>query len=111
MSKRVNGGKSEYAKHLRPVGKRLAAKQERKAASHTIKIENGRLSFVYDDALADLLTEGAAIVNRVSHVEPAPTGGWTADMAPVDGPVLGPFKTRAEGLAAERAWLTEHKGL
>lgn len=110
MSKRVNGGKSEYAKHLRPVGKRAAAKQERKAASYTVKVENGTLSFVYDDALADLLDTGEAIVNRVSHVEPVPSG-WTADMGPVAGPVLGPFALRAEALAAERAWLTEHKGL
>ena len=77
---------------------------------HTIKIAGGKLTFVYDDALAGLLTEGEATVRRVSHVEPVP-GGWTADMAPVGGPVLGPFPLRATALAAERAWLTEHRGL
>ena len=91
--------------------------------THTIKIENGTMSFVYDDALADLCDAGDTIVNRVSHVEPYDGSGgdvfaskhagswWTADMGPVDGPVLGPFKTRSEALAAERAWLTEHRGL
>jgi hypothetical protein len=79
---------------------------------HTIKIDDdGRISFVYDDALADLLTVGEAIVTRASHVEPAPGGGWTADMGPVAGPVLGPFPLRADALAAERAWLAEEKGL
>ena len=77
---------------------------------HTIKISNGHVQFVYDDALAELLDAGAATVRRVSHVEPAP-GGWTADMSPVNGPVLGPFGLRAEALAAERAWLTKEQGL
>jgi len=38
MSKRVNGGKSEYAKHLRPYGKRQAAKQERQAAAQAVRL-------------------------------------------------------------------------
>lgn len=79
----------------------------------TVRIENGHLQFVYDDALVDLLDEGAAVVTRASHVEPVP-GGWVADMGPVDGPVLAaacPFRTRAEALAAERAWLREERGL
>jgi hypothetical protein len=92
-------------------------------SAYTIKIENGHLSFVYDDVLIDLLDTGTASVERVSHVEPYDGSGgepfaskhagswWTADMGPVDGPVLGPFKTRAEALAAERAWLTKERGL
>jgi hypothetical protein len=112
-------------------------------SDHTIKIQDGKLQFVYDDALGDLLDEGTVAVCRVSHVEPHPaTGlGWVADMRPVGGPILGadgatftpqselpmehfgsvekavigaalaPFKTRADALAAERAWLTEHRGL
>lgn len=79
-------------------------------STHTIKIQDGKVTFVYDDALADLLTTGAASVTRVSHVEPA-TGGWTADMGPVGGPVLGPFALRQTALDAERAWLTKEKGL
>lgn len=111
MAKRVNGGKSEYAKHLRPDGKRAAAKQERADAAHVIRITNGHLSFVYSDELADLLDTGAATVRRVSHVEPSPEGGWTADMSPVGGPVLGPFPLRQTALDAERDWLRQERGL
>jgi hypothetical protein len=116
MAKRVHGGKSEYAKHLRPAGKAAAAKSERAHAAYTIRVEGGHVAFVYDDGLADLLDEGDATVTRVSHVEPHAGGGWAADMAPVDGPViLGAdgkgFATRAAALAAERDWLTVHRGL
>lgn len=77
----------------------------------TINISSdGHLTFVYDDALAELIQGGDAHVARVSHVEPAATG-WAADMSPVAGPVLGPFPLRSEALAAERDWLTEHRGL
>lgn len=72
---------------------------------------DGHVRFVYDDRLADLLEQGDARVMRVSHVEPAPAGGWTADMNPVGGPVLGPFPLRATALSAERAWLRENRGL
>jgi hypothetical protein len=41
-------------------------------------------------------------------VEPTDDGKWTADMAPSDGPILGPFVTRAEALDAESDWLHEH---
>jgi hypothetical protein len=81
-------------------------------SDHTIKIENGHITFVYSDELADLMDEGTTAVCRVSHVEfDNDRQGWTADMSPVDGPVLGPFTTRAEGLVAEREWLTANKGL
>lgn len=79
--------------------------------SHTIRINGGRVQFVYDDELVDLLHEGESAVCRVSHVEPSPGGGWTADMGPVGGCVLGPFPTRAEALVAERAWLSAEQGL
>jgi hypothetical protein len=79
---------------------------------HTIKIVDGHVQFVYSDDLADLLDEGTVAVCRVSHVEfDNDLKGWTADMSPVDGPVLGPFNTRAEGLVAEREWLAKEKGL
>jgi len=69
--------------------------------------EAGRLHFVYDDALAGLLSLGKSETVRVSHVEPAP-GGWVASMAPVGGADLGPYRLRSEALAAERRWLREH---
>ena len=68
---------------------------------------DGSLSFIYDDRLADLLDEGEAVTRRASYVEPS-ENGWTADLAPVNGPVLGPYRLREQALAAEVAWLREH---
>jgi hypothetical protein len=105
-----------------------------------IRIEDGTINFVYTDELADLCDVGEMAVCRASHVEPHPLKtGWIADMTPscavggavvlgANGPMpmrpnaegglaigswdhIEPFKTRQEALAAERAWLTEHKGL
>jgi hypothetical protein len=63
------------------------------------------MSFIYDDRLAGLCEEGDSVTQRASHVEPADGGGWTADMSPVNGPVLGPFRLREEALDAEVEWL------
>ena len=68
---------------------------------------DGSMQFVYDDLLAELCEEGEAVTQRASHVEPA-EGGWTADLSPVNGPVLGPYKLRAEALEAEVEWLRTH---
>lgn len=63
---------------------------------------------VYADDLAGLMAEGRASIRRASHVEPAADGaGWTADLSPVGGPILGPFPLRAEALAAETAYLNQ----
>jgi hypothetical protein len=59
---------------------------------------------IYDEAL-DLRELGKLQITRASHVEPDRDGFWWADMGPVDGPVLGPFKNRTEALGAERGWL------
>ena len=80
----------------------------------TITIQGGRMAFIYTDDLAPLLGEGDATVQRVSHVEPSCADGahgWTADMSPVNGPVLGPFASRAEALDAEHVWLQQERGL
>lgn len=75
--------------------------------SLTIHIDGaGRMRFVFDDSARDLLSLGLATINRASHVEPAidPTTGdclWTADLAPIGGPVLGPFASREQALTAE----------
>jgi hypothetical protein len=66
---------------------------------------DGAVQFVYDDALGGLLALGPATIRRASHVEPTSDRRWTADVGPMDGPVLGPFETRAAALDAERAWL------
>ena len=64
----------------------------------------GGVRCIYDEAL-DLREIGKLQIKRASHVEPDRDGFWWADMGPVDGPVLGPFKNRTEALQAEREWL------
>jgi len=66
----------------------------------------GEIRCIYDEAL-DLREIGKLRITRASHVEPDAEGYWWADMGPVDGPVLGPFRSRTEALAAERGWLAE----
>ncbi len=68
---------------------------------------SGNARCVYDEAI-ELRQLGSIHVQRGSHVEPNEEGQWTADLSPVDGPVLGPFETRSEALQAEVAWLHEH---
>ena len=64
----------------------------------------GDVRCVYGEEL-DLRQLGKLLITRASHVEPDRDGFWWADMGPVDGPVLGPFKNRTEALQAERGWL------
>jgi hypothetical protein len=59
---------------------------------------------IYDETL-DLRELGKLQITRASHVEPDRDGFWWADMGPVDGPVLGPFRSRTAALGAEREWL------
>ena len=67
---------------------------------------DGTAITVYTEAM-DLPALGQVRCSRASHVEPTPDGRWTADMAPVGGPVLGSYKLRSEALAAEVAWLND----
>jgi hypothetical protein len=69
--------------------------------------KTGQTRFIYNDALLGLAEQGKTEVRRASHVEPC-SGGWKADMSPVDGPVLGPYVTRAEALGHEVDWLLQH---
>lgn len=64
---------------------------------------DGSARCIYDEAL-DLRELGKLQITRASHVEPDAEGYWWADMGPVDGPVLGPFRSRTEALRAERGW-------
>jgi hypothetical protein len=76
---------------------------------HEISIDpGGTLRFIWADELADLVELGASEIHRASHVEPAAAGGWTADLGPVGGPALGPFRLRGDALRAERDWLGRH---
>jgi len=92
----------------------------------------GEIRFVHDDDLASAFADEQTFTSRASRVEPShewcphcgqvighksdceyerfetlATTGWAADLAPVGGPVLGPFARRADALAAEVAWLKE----
>lgn len=67
----------------------------------------GNLEFIYSDKLRDLLEEGIGKIGRASYVEPRGTK-WEADLAPVGGPILGPFETRSAALDAELEWLNNH---
>lgn len=64
----------------------------------------GKIACIYDEAI-DLAALGQLTISRASHVEPDSSGNWLADLAPVAGPVLGPFAQRSAALAAERTWL------
>ena len=68
---------------------------------------NGVARCVYDETL-DLQSLGRLSIRRASHVEPDGTGVWYADLLPVQGPMLGPFKSRSEALRAETEWLAEN---
>lgn len=64
----------------------------------------GAVRCVFDEAI-DLSQLGRLSIRRGSHVEPTSDGQWTADLTPVQGPLLGPFVTHTEALRAEVAWL------
>jgi hypothetical protein len=66
----------------------------------------GRVAALYTDDLP-LALLGPAAIRRASRVEPDEQGRWWADLAPVGGPVLGPFARRSGALAAENSWLAE----
>ena len=65
---------------------------------------DGMARCIYDEAL-DLREIGKLQITRASLVEPDTEGYWWADMAPVGGPVIGPYGSRSEALGAEREWL------
>ena len=67
----------------------------------------GAVRCIYSEEI-DLAAIGSPTITRASHVEPDQHGRWQADMGPVGGPLLGPFRTRSEALAAEQAWLEQN---
>ena len=67
----------------------------------------GSVRCLYGEAI-DLAALGPLAIRRGSHVEPTADGRWLCDLSPVSGPVLGPFGSRSEALAAEVAWLESH---
>jgi hypothetical protein len=69
---------------------------------------DGTIRCLYCEAI-DLDAFGCPVIKRASHVEPDEEGGWIADLAPVAGPRLGPFRRRSDALAAEQVWLETHR--
>ncbi|WP_040352126.1 hypothetical protein [Blastopirellula marina] len=65
---------------------------------------NGTVRCLYDEVI-DLRALGRLAIARGSHVEPEADSSWVVDLAPVNGPHLGPFSQRSEALTAERIWL------
>lgn len=67
---------------------------------------NGDMQCIYDEKI-DLAQIGRVDIKRASHVEPDPNrpGTWYIDLAPVGGPLIAGFATRAEALKAEVEWL------
>ena len=69
--------------------------------------QGGIVHCLYSEEI-DLLKIGSISITRGSYVEPTAEGQWTADLSPVDGPLLGPFANRSAALDAERQWLERH---
>ena len=68
---------------------------------------SGQIRCVYSEQL-ELTKLGVVRISRASYVEPDYRGGWTADLSPLGGPVLGSFPVRSQALAAEVKWLEAH---
>ncbi len=68
---------------------------------------SGNVRCVYGEDV-DLSSIGELSIRRGSHVEPTKDGQWIADLSPVNGPCLGPFKSRSQALAAEADWLVKY---
>lgn len=68
---------------------------------------NGSARYIYNETI-DLRRLGKLTIARGSHVEPNDDGSWHADLKPVNGPILGPFRQRSDALAAELRWLEAH---
>src|SRR5207253_242513 len=64
----------------------------------------GTIHCLYSESI-DLSALGPLSMRRASHVEPDVSGYWWADLAPVQGPRLGPFACRSAALHAEQTWL------
>lgn len=67
-------------------------------------LPGGEVRCVYGETI-ELAQLGSLTIRRGSHVEPDSAGQWLADLGPIDGPVLGPFASRSQALAAETDWL------
>ena len=72
-----------------------------------VVLPDGTVRAIYAEEI-NLAFLGEISITRASHVEPDSQGCWLADLAPVAGPVLGPFNLRSQALEAEQRWLSDH---
>lgn len=74
-------------------------------------LPDGRLRYIHDDTIAEACRAlGDTVVKRASFVEPDDNGGWSVDLAPVNGPYVPGFESRYEALHFETCWLRERLG-
>ena len=66
--------------------------------------EDGTAQTIYSEEI-DLNELGKVKHSRASHVEPDENGEWVADLSPINGPKLGPYKLRSEAIKSEIGWL------
>lgn len=74
-------------------------------------LPNGTIEFLYNDDLGPLMDLGTTTIQRASTVDPRQENSkvnWYADLALSQGPILGPFATRDQAIAAETLWLNEN---
>lgn len=69
--------------------------------------KTGNVACLYNETIT-LPEIGPLSIRRGSFVEPDGSGNWFADLAPVSGPILGPFRSRSKALQAERLWLEKN---
>src|SRR5205814_4594772 len=103
-----------YAKHWtacwwpsRAAASSARATRSREASVELLVDPRGQVRCLYTECL-DLAQLGRMRIRRASRVEPDILGRWWADLSPVRGPRLGPFRKRSEALTAEAAWLEAH---
>lgn len=69
---------------------------------------DGAVQCLYGENI-QLAALGKLDIKRASHVEPDPDdpGKWYIDLAPVGGPRVNGFESRAAALSAEENWLNQ----
>jgi len=67
---------------------------------------DGTVRMIYSE-LVEPHALGTPTIERGSHVEPDQNGFWWADLAPSNGPKLGPYANRSRAIEAEIAWLKQ----
>jgi len=76
------------------------------ATAELLVAPDGTLRMIYSE-LVEPHALGTPTIERGSHVEPDQNGFWWAELAPSNGPRLGPYAIRSLAIEAEIAWLRE----